>query len=503
MTVLWRKPNGANLLAKINPLNLVAPLEDESAQLPRMRSLSLHFVDPETERLYSDHLLERSLPITRFSILFGTLIYSLFGILDVIIIDNNLEWILAIRYFFICPMLLGLLLFTFSPAFNSYAKTYFSIVTTLAGLGIIAMTAVADPPGSYLYYAGLLVVIIYCTTLNYAQFANTAVINTLLVLTYEIVAIYINPIPTQILISNSAFLGISVMITTFSNYALEIYMRRSFAVNHLLRAEKRRSEELLAEAQAANNAKSEFLAVMSHELRTPLNAIIGFSEVMKEQMFGPLGNDRYHSYVGDIYDSGKHLLSIINDILDLSKAESGKLTLDESDVDLAHELVQIYRIFEQKAQSENITLLHETGGDLPVISGDLRLIRQVMINLLSNAVKFTPEGGRVVTMVEASPDGACLVKITDTGIGIAEEDLEDVLKPFVQVESAFARQHEGTGLGLPLVKKIMELHDGSLRIDSELGQGTSVTARFPPDRCRPPDPIAADVSGANDHRAAS
>ncbi|MDJ0944268.1 MAG: ATP-binding protein [Kiloniellales bacterium] len=252
------------------------------------------------------------------------------------------------------------------------------------------------------------------------------------------------------------------------------------------------------QAEAANHAKSEFLANMSHELRTPLNAIIGFSEILAMQIFGPLGSERYRAYVDDIHQSGNHLLGIINGILDLSKAEAGKLTLDETDVDLAEVLRQSGRMFRTKAAEQGIKLIFDLPETLLAIRADARLVSQVVINLISNAIKFTNQGTVAVSLGQEI-GGGCFIRVRDTGVGIARENIAKVVEPFVQVESAFSRGHEGTGLGLPFVQKIMELHGGGMSIESELGEGTTVTVRFPPERTVARDPqlleeVPGDVS---------
>ncbi len=238
-------------------------------------------------------------------------------------------------------------------------------------------------------------------------------------------------------------------------------------------------------AESANRAKSEFLANMSHELRTPLNAILGFSEILGKQQFGPLGCERYRSYVEDIHDSGKHLLGIINDILDLSKAEAGKLTLDEDDVALEGVIRQCLRMLDARATAQGVTITPHFPARVPRLSADARLVSQVLINLLTNSVKFTPEGGSVTISFDAEADGGCVIRIADTGIGIAPENIAKVRKPFAQVATAFSRNHQGTGLGLPLVDQIMKLHGGSLEIESALGVGTTVSIRFPAERVLP------------------
>ena len=256
-------------------------------------------------------------------------------------------------------------------------------------------------------------------------------------------------------------------------------------------AEIEANEESLAariQAETANRAKSEFLANMSHELRTPLNAIIGFSEVLQTEVFGPLGSARYSSYATDIHNSGSHLLDIINDILDLSKAEAGKLTLDETKVELSVVIGRCLRMLGGKTTSQGVELVSHLPARIPRLYADSRLVSQVVINLLSNAVKFTGEGGRVVISMAAGPNGSWVISVEDSGIGIAAEDLPRIREPFAQVASAFSRRHEGTGLGLPLVEQIMKLHGGSLEIESELGKGTNARVRFPEDRVlNPPE----------------
>ncbi len=238
----------------------------------------------------------------------------------------------------------------------------------------------------------------------------------------------------------------------------------------------------MGEVERANRSKSEFLAFMSHELRTPLNAIIGFSEIIKHETFGPVGSVRYRDYAVDIHDSGQHLLDLINDILDLSKIESGADELREENIEI-HELVgSVMALVKGPAKKGGVELETELEDHLPMLLADKRKIKQILINLLSNAVKFTLAGGKVRLRIWFRTDGGHVFEVTDTGIGIALEDIPKALAPFSQVDSNLNRNYEGTGLGLPLTKALTELHGGSLDLRSEVSVGTTVTVRFPAER---------------------
>ena len=248
---------------------------------------------------------------------------------------------------------------------------------------------------------------------------------------------------------------------------------------------KRAEEELriaMEEAMAANRTKSEFLANMSHELRTPLNAIIGFSEVMQKGTLGPVGNPKFLEYADDINDSGRHLLSLINDILDLSKIEIGKIELREETIDVASVLRSCLILVKERADDKDLKLTCEIPDDLPLLRADGRKLKQIVINLLSNAVKFTDPGGEVTLKAWFRPLSGFVLQVTDNGIGIALEDIPKVLEPFSQVDSTLSRKYDGTGLGLPLTKSLVEIHGGSFDLQSKLGVGTTVTARFPAER---------------------
>ena len=236
------------------------------------------------------------------------------------------------------------------------------------------------------------------------------------------------------------------------------------------------------EAEYANNTKDRFLANMSHELRTPLNAIIGFAEMMQAEAFGPLGNDKYREYTNDIVGSGRHFLGVLTDIFDITKIESGSLELVESEIDIDRTLVPCMRMSQKRADSASVTLSLDVPEHLPRLEADPRRVQQVVLNLLSNAIKFTPEGGAVVVRAATDDGGGVRIQVTDTGVGLAVEDISRVLKPFEQVGEIMTRAHEGSGLGLAIVRSLMERHGGTVEVDSEVGKGTTVTIGFPPER---------------------
>ena len=257
------------------------------------------------------------------------------------------------------------------------------------------------------------------------------------------------------------------------------------ALRYAIERKELEQELVLAKqaAEEANRRKSRFLAAMSHELRTPLNAILGFAEVISQQMLGPIGVERYAEYAGDIHSAGTHLLNLINDVLDISKVEAGRFQLYEEQVAVAELLQGCLEMVAERALHGGIVLSAQLPPNPGSLRCDARLVRQILLNLLSNAVKFTPNGGRVTLEAYYEPSGGLVLAVSDTGKGIAPEAQESVMEEFCQADITIARDHGGTGLGLPLSRRFMTLHGGNLALSSELGQGTTVRASFPACRC--------------------
>lgn len=246
-----------------------------------------------------------------------------------------------------------------------------------------------------------------------------------------------------------------------------------------------RAEELERQrrrAEAASESKTQFLASMSHELRTPLNAIIGFADLMRLQLLGPMEPPRYLEYASDIHGSGVHLLTMINELLDMAKIEAGHFDLHEDEVNLMEIGAEVLRMLRQSVQTARVALKVKSLPDLPTIRADEQQVRRVLVNLLSNAIKFTPAGGEITLSVSENVSGGLDMRVSDTGIGIPEDKIDKVLEPFEQVENSFTRTRAGTGLGLPLAKAMVESHGGTLTISSILGQGTCVCVSLPPER---------------------
>jgi two-component system cell cycle sensor histidine kinase PleC len=259
-----------------------------------------------------------------------------------------------------------------------------------------------------------------------------------------------------------------------------------------LETAKSMSDEARRRAEDSNLAKSRFLATMSHELRTPLNAILGFSEVMANEVLGPLPNQTYRDYASDIHGSGHHLLNLINEILDLSRIEAGKHELIEEAVKLAHVADDCAHMLQLRAKGKDIKILTQVEPELPALWAEEKSVRQIMLNLLSNAIKFTPTGGEIRLKIGWTAGGGQYLSVSDNGPGIPEDEIPIVLSAFGQGSIAIKSAEQGTGLGLPIVQALMKMHGGTFELKSKLRVGTEVTACFPAARVMEEMPAILD-----------
>jgi signal transduction histidine kinase len=300
-------------------------------------------------------------------------------------------------------------------------------------------------------------------------------------LAFRAVSTVVSPPPEPDLFATSAAQSIHFLVALVGKilFVVSLLMMAAQRLQSQLEARNADLESAKARAEEASRAKSEFLATMSHELRTPLNAIIGFSDVQKREMFGPIGHERYRQYASDIHASGAHLLELITTILDISKAEAGKLEVAPVDLDPRSALDTAVTLIRGAAEAKRIRLSVE-GLEAPLTCrADPQALKQILLNLLSNAVKFTPKGGAVTVRLSSLAQADVEFAVRDSGIGIAAEDLPRLMKPFEQAARGYSQRNGGTGLGLPLVDALVRLHGGTFHVESAIGAGTTVTVRLP------------------------
>ncbi len=375
----------------------------------------------------------------------------------------------------------------------------FIVAEFFTGVAWAAILVLVPPSGSSVeifQFATMLVVISVVTSL--ASTVPTAAVAGTIPVTLTLVAMFLSRGELLLIALSIMALGAQVFFLILASrlHSATLSMLGYRAEKDLLIAELETansiSDEARRRAEEANLAKSRFLATMSHELRTPLNAILGFSEIMKNEVLGPVTNTHYKEYVGDIHTSGQHLLNLINEILDLSRIEAGRYELHEEPVNLAHVAEDCVNLLQIKAKSKDITITRSFQRGLPRLWVDDRAVRQITLNLLSNAIKFTPSGGEIAVAVAASPDGGQYLSVRDNGPGIPPEEIPIVLSSFGQGSIAHKNAERGAGLGLPIVQALMTTHDGSFELKSKLREGTEAICTFPQSRVMEALPPVSD-----------
>lgn len=441
----------------------------------------LEFYSDQLEKEYVDDKYVKSQRIIQLSIVFGLLAIVLFGILDYFLAPQEYKDIWKIRYGFMMPATGCIIWATISKKFIKKTSHLNFLVLFYCPLSVLAMIAVAPSPAAEYYYAGLLIIIFYPHLLR-TNFVTSLFSNIWIITGYNFIVLYVNPLSEDAIINNNFFLVTYCFMGCITNYIQDLYVRIEFVSSKLLERSKAAIEELFLEAHASNKAKGQFLAVVSHELRTPLNAIIGFSDVLSTEMFGKLGHEKYLEYAKDINNSGQHLLQLITDIMEVSRIDAGKVVLDSEILDVNEEIIACKKMVGGLASEHGVSVEYVPTAEKIHLMADQRTLRQCLNNILTNAVKFTPDGGNItINCFEDEKSNICFA-ITDTGKGIKPEHIENVFEPFTQVQSAYNREHEGLGLGLPLVRKLMRLHDGDVAIDSTVDVGTKVILWFPAKR---------------------
>ena len=448
-----------------------------------------HFEDPEREKAFRAQSNARNFRAHSFFLCAGVIIYAAYAALDWMVAGANAETFVFVRLGLIAPaMAVTAILFT-SGRFRGRENTAFMVYMTLMSSSILYMCLQLERPVADIYPFGMIVVVFSTAMMLLPSFRMTLALS--ITVTFSLtVAVMLSDASSAAAYSSifyvltcSMALAVGMFFhekTERSQHAYECELEKTIAS---LQDSEQRAMNLYHEAKQAEKAKSEFLAVVSHELRTPMNAIIGFSEIISKGMLGTVKPPQYQEYAVHINDSGQQLLCIINDILDISRAEMGKIAFEHRVFDLSSAVGSAIAACSANGKDNGVTVVRADPRLRDVeIEGDETRLLQAMTNIIGNAIKFSHDNGTVIVDLSFTPMGGLRFSAADSGIGISEEDIEQIRQPFQQAESAFARKNGGLGLGLAICNIVAGAHEGVLQIESTLGVGTTVSITLPPDR---------------------
>lgn len=446
------------------------------------------FDDPAVAKAFREHSNARKFHARRVFLFAGPFAYSSYSYLDHLVAGTNAEIFMAVRLLLVVPTML-IIAWAFATGRCKGMENFAFLLYMLpVVISVVFMCVTLQDPAASLYPVGMVVTALFIAMLLLPTFRFTLLM-VVVVMTGLFVVLAFSNMSQAAIYTTLYFFLMSCSVLLVGMFFHENTERRQFKFERRLEetiqslsVSEQRAVDLYHEAKQAEKAKSEFLAVVSHELRTPMNAIIGFSEIISKEMLGSVSPRQYQEYAVHINDSGQQLLTIINDILDISRAEMGKIAFEHRVFDIASTVNSAIAACSANARDENVTVLRANPCLRYIeIEGDEARLLQAMTNIIGNAIKFSHAEGTVTVDLCFTLTGALCFSATDRGIGISEEDIEQIRQPFQQAESAFARKNGGLGLGLAICNLVASAHEGALQIDSTLGEGTTVSIVLPPD----------------------